>query len=75
MATPEQHEWRQLFVAALTEVDTQQFSLRLALADDSVFERLLHLEGTSNTTEERSALEEALEDIRLLRNNCFHFGK
>jgi hypothetical protein len=74
MATS-QPRWRHLFVAALTELDSEKFSERLIAADDAVFNRLLDLEGSAGTEEERTALEDALQDIRLLRNNCCHFGK
>jgi len=67
--------WRRLFAAALTEVDTEKFTARLTAADDAVFYRLLELEDRPDMGEERTELEEALEDLRLLRSNCHMFGK
>jgi hypothetical protein len=67
--------WRRLFAAALTELDAEKFTARLIAADDAVFYRLLELEDLPGMGEERTALEEALEDLRLLRNNCYLFGK
>jgi len=66
--------WRRMFTAVLTELDPEKFSVRLIAADDSIFYRLLELEDLPGTDEERQALEEALEDIKLLRTNCYHLG-
>lgn len=67
------YDWRRLFVAALTETDSEKFSARLVAADDSVFQRLFELEGKQDTAGERLALEDTMQDIRLLRENCLHF--
>lgn len=67
------YQWRRLFVAALTEIDSEKFSTRLAAADDAVFHRLFALENKAGTEGERLALEDTMQDIRLLRENCFHF--
>jgi hypothetical protein len=67
--------WRRLFAAALTELDAEKFTARLTAADDAVFYRLLELEDRPDMGEERTELEEALEDLRLLRSNCYLFGK
>jgi hypothetical protein len=72
MDTPE-YRWQQLFVAALTEIDSEKFIIRLLAADDAVFNRLLELEDKDATDDERLALEGTMEDIRLLRDNCYHF--
>ena len=66
--------WRQLFVAALTEVDSEKFQARLVAADDAVFHRLFELECSTGTEEERLALEDTMQDILLIRNNCSHFA-
>ncbi len=66
--------WRRMFTAVLTELDPEKFPVRLIAADDSIFYRLLELEGRADMEEERRALEEALEDIKLLRTNCYHLG-
>jgi hypothetical protein len=73
MHASEYHHWRQLFVAALTETDSEKFSSSLIAADDAVFERLLELEGKKEAAEERLTLEDAMQDIRLLRENSFYF--
>jgi hypothetical protein len=70
-----EYEWRRLFVAALTEIDSEKFSARLMAADDAVFHRLFELEGKEESYGERIALEDTLQDIRLLRENCFHFRR
>jgi hypothetical protein len=71
--TTSDYRWRRLFVAALTETDSEKFSVRLNAADDAVFNRLLKIEEKVGTVEERLALEDTMQDIRLLRNNCFQF--
>jgi hypothetical protein len=68
-----EYQWRKLFLAALTEIDSEKFSARLIAADDAVFNRLLELEGKAGTSGERIALEDTMQDIRLLRDNCYHF--
>jgi hypothetical protein len=68
-----EYQWRKLFLAALTEIDSEKFSARWIAADDAVFNRLLELEGKAGTSGERIALEDTMQDIRLLRDNCYHF--
>lgn len=62
-----EYQWRAVFVAAIAEVDYEQFSTRLAAADDAVFNRLLALECEAKTDEERLALEDTMQEVRLLR--------
>jgi hypothetical protein len=73
MKASEESPWQRLFVAALTEVDSEKFAIRLSVADDAVFHRLLALEGRPESDEERLALEDTMQDLRLLRENCLHF--
>jgi hypothetical protein len=68
-----EYRWRELFLAVLTELDSEKFQARLIVADDAVFNRLLDLESKAGTEEERIALEDTMQDIRLLRVNCYHF--
>ena len=68
-----QYLWQRAFFAVLTKVDSEKFVARLIVADDEVFERLLELEGTAGTDEERLALEDTLQSLRLLRNYDYHF--
>jgi hypothetical protein len=68
-----EHCWRHIFVAALTEIDSEKFAVRMAAAADAVFHRLLDLEGEARTDGERSAPEDTMQDIRLLRDYCYHF--
>jgi hypothetical protein len=70
-----EYQWRRLFVAALTEIDLEKFAVRLIAADDAVFNRLLELEDQAGTAGERTALEDTMQDIRLLRDNCCHFRR
>jgi hypothetical protein len=68
-----EYVWQRSFFAVLTEVDSEKFVARLIVADDEVFERLFELEGTLGTEEERVALEDTLQSLRLLRNYDYHF--
>jgi hypothetical protein len=68
-----QYVWQRSFFAVLTEVDSEKFVARLIVADDEVFERLFELEGTLGTEQERVALEDTLQSLRLLRNYDYHF--
>jgi hypothetical protein len=68
-----EYQWRALFVAALTNVDDENSLESLAIADDAVFKRLLELEGTTGNDEERMALEDTMQDIRMLRDRSNHF--
>jgi len=68
-----EYQWRVLFVAALTNVDDENSLESLTIADDAVFKRLLELEGTTGNEEERIALEDTMQDIRMLRDRSNHF--
>jgi hypothetical protein len=65
--------WQRAFFAVLTEIDSEKFAARLIIADDEVFQRLLELEGTVGSDEERLALEDTMQSLRLLRNYDYHF--
>ena len=68
-----EYRWQQPFLSVLTEVDTEKFAVRLAVADDALFNRLLELEGTSAANEERLALENTMQDLRLLRSHSYYY--
>ena len=68
-----EYQWRRFFLAALRDINGESDLDRLIVAEDTVFERLWELEGTSGTEHERLALENTLQDLRLLRNNSCHF--
>jgi hypothetical protein len=68
-----EYVWQRSFFAVLTEVDSERFLNRLVVADDEVFHRLVELEGSVGTNEERLALEDTLQSLRLLRNYDYHF--
>jgi hypothetical protein len=67
-----EYQWRSYFVTALTQVDAEN-SASLSLADDAIFNRLFEIEGTSGNEEERLALEDTMQDIRMLRDRSNHF--
>jgi hypothetical protein len=68
-----EYHWRSYFVTALTKVDDDNSSSSLTIADDAIFNRLLEMEGTTGNEEERIALEDTMQDIRMLRDRSNHF--
>ena len=68
-----EYQWRAHFLAALTKVDEEDSLANIAIADDAVFSRLIELEGTAGYDEERQALEDTMQDIRMLRDRSNHF--
>ena len=68
-----EYQWRGMFVAAITEVNSEQFSSRLIAADDAVFNRLLALDCEGGSDGERLALEDTMQEVRLLRDACCRF--
>ena len=65
--------WQQAYLAAVTEADPDRLALRVAAADDAIFDRLLEIEGTPATDHERVALEDTMSDLRALRTYSDHF--
>ena len=68
-----EYPWRHLFLVALRDISCESGLARLIIAEDAVFERLWELEGTSGTDQERLALENTMQDLRLLKTNSYHF--
>lgn len=68
-----EYQWRAYFVAALTKVDEEDSLASLTIADDAIFLRLLELEDSTGTDEERRALEDTMQDVRMLRDHSNHF--
>ncbi len=71
MDIPE-YQWRRLFWDALTDIGSVNSSLRLEAADDALFNRLLELEATTGTEAERLALEDTMQDLRLMRGSGYN---
>ena len=63
--------WQVALDEAIRELNPGKLAARLAAADDSLFYRLFEIEGTIGNDDERLALEDAMEDIRILRNHAF----
>jgi hypothetical protein len=70
---PPEYQWRKIFMAALTDMNSGKFADRLAAADDAVFKRLFELEGKAGTDVERLALENTMQDLRMLREKSDQF--
>ena len=65
------YSWQAVVCEAITEFDAERIPSRLSAADDAVFYRLLELEGSGDDDEERLALEDAMEGVRLLRSHVY----
>ena len=65
--------WQAALDEAIREFNPENLAARLAAADDAVFCRLLEIEGTTENEDERLALEDAMEDVRLLRSHALRF--
>jgi len=66
------NSWREAYFAALTETNPGRLGARVSAADDAIFERLLELEGSTGTDNERVALEDTMRDLRALRAYSNH---
>jgi hypothetical protein len=62
--------WRELYEAALLELDYEQLLLRVELAEQAIRERAQTLEGTIRDPDETQAMRDALHALRLLRQSA-----
>ena len=67
-----EYPWQRVYLKALTEIDPEKLAARVEAADDVVFDRLLELEGSEGTEQERIELENTIEYIRLLQRHTYH---
>lgn len=68
-----EYSWRSIFVEALSSITCEKSMAALHTAEDAVFERLLQLEGSTGTEEERRSLEDTMQDILLVRGRSYDF--
>jgi hypothetical protein len=61
-------EWQRLYEAALLEIDRVAMPLRIEAAEEAVINRRINLSFKDGHTAEREAIEEALKNLRILRN-------
>ena len=67
------YPWQLALTEAIRELNHERLAIRLAEADDAVFYRLLEIEGAAENEDERLALEDAMQDVRLLRSHALRF--
>jgi hypothetical protein len=68
MPEPERQHWEELYRAALVELDGQKLHSRILLAEEAMQQRLRSLRNNSNHHEERHAIDDALQNLRVLRH-------
>lgn len=62
------HEnWKTLYYAALLELDRERLPSRIRLAEETIQRRLGFLGGSSDHHAERRAIEDAMQNLRVLR--------
>jgi hypothetical protein len=62
------HEnWKTLYDAALLELDQERLPSRIRLAEEAIQRRLAFLSGSSDYHAERRAIEDAMQNLRVLR--------
>ena len=61
--------WRKPYQDALSETDARKLPQVIAAAESVIFLRWEALPGTSNESNERMAIHDALNELRLLKRN------
>ena len=67
MEPPEGPDWQRLYREALVELDMNILQKRLAAAEAAILLRLQALSSTSESLSERYAIEDALANLRILK--------
>jgi hypothetical protein len=71
MPDTEREHWESLYRAALLELDHDQLPSRLRAAELAIQQRLVSLSRSSDHHAERHAIEDALQNLRVLRQTEF----
>lgn len=62
------YQWQNAYLEAVLEVDTSKLAQRIAAAEDAIDARTTELkQDHQGTPEERAAIEDALNGLRILR--------
>lgn len=67
MRDPRREHWEALYRAALLELDREKLPARIRAAEDAIRLRLVSLASDSDHHGERRAIEDALQNLRVLR--------
>ena len=70
----ERQHWESLYSAALLEVDREKLRSLLQAAEQAIQQRLFSLRHNPDHHAERQAIEDALQNLRVLRQTEFPEG-
>jgi hypothetical protein len=71
--TPSASDWQTLYLAAMMETDNTKLFPKLNEAEAAIFNRLQALSTAKNCQEERTALEDAIRGLRVLKRDQLGF--
>lgn len=71
MPNAERQHWESLYSAALLELDRDKLPSLLRAAEEAIQQRLLSLSHSSDHHAERQAIEDARQNLRVLRQTEF----
>ena len=71
MPDPEREHWESLYSAALLELDREKLPSLLGAAERAIQQRLVSLRNNPDHHAERQAIEDALQNLRVLRETEF----
>lgn len=71
--TPSASDWQTLYLAAMMEADNTKLFPKLNEAEAAIFNRLQALSTVENCQEERTALDDAIRGLRVLKRDQLRF--
>jgi len=71
--TPSASDWQTLYLAAMMEADNIKLFPKLNEAEAAIFNRLQALSAVENCQEERTALDDAIRGLRVLKRDQLRF--
>ena len=71
--TPSASDWQTLYLAAMMEADNIKLFPKLNEAEAAIFNRLQALSTVENCQEERTALDDAIRGLRVLKRDQLRF--
>ena len=71
--TPSVSDWQTLYLAAMMEADNTKLFPKLNEAEAAIFNRLQALSTAKNCQEERTALDDAIRSLRVLKRDQLGF--
>jgi hypothetical protein len=71
--TPSASDWQTLYLAAMMETDNTKLFPKLNEAEAAIFNRLQALSTAKNCQEERTALDDAIRSLRVLKRDQLGF--